>query len=291
MMNKKVEFSNQDKIIFPKAKLTKKAIIDYYKKIADYILPHLKARPVTLERYPEGINKNGFFQKNKSDYFPNWLDFYEISNKDGTTTEYVLINNVDSLLFLINQAVITPHIWLSQKNDIKKPDKIVFDLDPTKKDYRNLVIIAKSIKKYLDSIGLVAYVMSTGSNGVHIILPIKPELSFEQIHEFAKKISEKIVNKNPKIATIEQRKDKRDGKVFIDYLRNSYGQTSVCPYAIRPKENAPIATPLSWDELTSSFNPQRYTIKNIFRRLAQKNNPWKDIYTNRKSVKKIINNI
>ncbi|MFW5794581.1 MAG: non-homologous end-joining DNA ligase [Bacillota bacterium] len=291
MNDKKVKLSNLDKMIFPDSKYTKKDIIDYYKKVSKYILPHLKNRPVTLERYPDGITESGFYQKQKSDYFPEWINSYKVNNKDGSKTDYVLINNLDSLIYLANQAVITPHIWLSKKDNINKPDKIVFDLDPAENNYKNLIIIAKEIKKYIESLDLNVFVMNTGSNGLHIIVPINPEFTFAKIHDISKKIAKDIVGKNREIATIEQRKDKREGKVFIDYLRNSYGQTSVTPYAIRPKEKAPIATPLDWEELSDkSFNPQKYTINNIFRRISQKKDPWENIYQKRKSLADFINN-
>lgn len=286
--NKKIRIKNKDKILFPKSNITKGELIDYYNKVSKYILPHIKNRPLTMHRFPNGIDDVDFYEKQIPGHFPSWFNRIDVKNKNKGHTIYPVCDDKASLVYLANQSCISYHIWLSTEDSLDYPDKMIFDLDPPyNRDFSLVIKAAKSLKEILENIDLIPYVMTTGSSGLHIVVPIKPEKDYEEIREIAKKISKKVVNTDNSSFTIEQRKEKRNNKVFIDYLRNSYGQTSIAPYSIRDKENAPIATPLDWTELDNDVTPTKYTLKNIFRRLGQKDDPWKDIYDNKRAVKKM----
>ncbi|MBS4537452.1 non-homologous end-joining DNA ligase [Clostridium sp. D2Q-11] len=286
--DKKIEIKNTDKVLFPKTNITKGDLIDYFDKISKYMLPHIKNRPLTMHRFPNGIEDIDFYEKQIPSHFPSWFNRIDVKNKSKGYTIYPLCDDKLSLVYLANQACISHHIWLTTKNSLECPDKMIFDLDPPKKGNFSIVIkAAKSLKKVLEEKSLVPYVMTTGSSGLHIVVPIKQEKSFDEIREIAKDISQEVVNKDEDLYTIEQRKEKRENKIFIDYLRNAYGQTSIAPYSIRSKEHAPVATPLDWNELDGDLTPTKYNIKNIFRRLGQKEDPWKDMYHNKRTIKKM----
>lgn len=266
------------KLFFPKAKLTKGDLVAYYEHIAPLMLPFMKDHPVSLQRYPDGITGKWFYQKNMPDYFPEWLDRSTVINKDGTKTTYVLCQNRESLMYIANQACITPHIWLSTRDKPQYPDRIIFDLDPGEKTtFKMIQQTALRLHELLDDHKIPSFVMTTGSRGLHIIIPIKKTITFETSHAIALYFAKQLLQENPTQLTLEIRKNKRHGKMFIDTLRNTYGHTSVVPYAVRPLEHAPIATPLLWKEVADpKLTPQLYTIATIFKRLKKVKNVWKD---------------
>lgn len=282
----KISLSNVDKILFPDNGISKAGLIDYYSRIAPMMLPHLKDRPISMQRFPNGINEQGFFQKEAPDYFPEFIEKVEIDYKEADDKWQACINNRPTLVYLANQGVITPHTWLSRKDKINFPDRLIFDLDPAREDeFYKIIRAAKCMKTFMEELGLHPYVMTTGSKGLHINIPIKPEQNFDEIRKgFAAKVAEIMVKRWPDDLTLEIRKASRKGRIFVDTLRNAYAQTAVAPYAVRPRPGAPIATPLEWDELNDSLTPEKYTIKNIFRRLGQKNDPWLDINTKAGSI-------
>jgi len=279
-----MKLSNIEKCWFPKTKITKENIIDYYNDVSKYFLKHIKNHLVVLQRFPDGIDHDSFYQKQISDYFPNFIKRKTIKLKTDGKQTLVIIDSKQSLQYLVNQATIVFHSWLSDATTINNPDKIVFDLDPSTDDLKDLRFGAKQLQKILQSHNLTPYIMTTGSRGYHIVVPIIPHQTFETVHDFAKKIAAQLAANYPDRFTITPTKSKRNGKVFIDYLRNSYGQTSVAPYSVRALEGAPVATPIEWSEL-SKTKPQKYTIKNIFRRLSIKGDAWKDFYKNAQHLK------
>ncbi len=286
--DRSIELSNTDKLFFSEDNIKKGAIINYYKKISSVMIPHIEDRPLTLHRFPNGIEDKGFYQQEIPDYFPDWIDRTSVKKREGGKVTHVVCNNTETLVYLANQACITPHIWLSKTSDLEKPDKMVFDLDPSNKDHTLIVKAAKELKAFFDNTELVPYLMTTGSRGLHVVVPIVPELNFDHVRTYAAKIAESIAKENRDDFTTQHRKEKRKGRLFIDYLRNAYGQTSAAPYGIRSIAGAPVATPLDWDELTyEDFNPQRYNINNIFRRLGQKEDPWKYMSSKASSLNKL----
>ncbi|MCB9493757.1 MAG: ATP-dependent DNA ligase [Epsilonproteobacteria bacterium] len=273
-----IEVSNTDKILFPKSKITKRDLINYYQDIAPFMLTHTKNRAMSMVRHPDGIKKEGFFQKNIDDYFPMWIKRIQVKKADGHNT-MVVCNNSATLVYLANQACITPHLWLSKIDKLNFPDRMIFDLDPAKNMNFSVVCqTARALKDVIDSVGLVPFVMTTGSRGLHVVVPIKPTESFDVVRAYAGNIAQILVEQNPKQLTTEIRKNKRRGRLFIDCGRNAYAQTSVAPYAVRAIEGAPVAMPLHWEELKQSrLNAQRFTIKNAITHLEKHGNPWRAI--------------
>ncbi len=240
------------------------------------MLPFTKDRCISMQRFPEGINKEGFYQKDAADYFPAFIKRAPLEKHENGIVNYVVCNNAATLVYLANLACITPHIWLSRTDKINIPDRMIFDLDPARKKFSDVQRAALILHDYLDSLGLKAFAMTTGSRGIHVIVPLKRRYDFDHVREYARAIASNLVKKYPKDYTLEMRKGKRGTKIFIDILRNAFGQTGVAPYAVRPKPFAPVATPLTWDEVADkSLTPTKYTIKNIFAHLAKKPNPWR----------------
>jgi len=282
-----VEVSNLDKVFFPEDEITKGDVVDYYKRIADTMLPHLKDRPLSMHRWPDGIDGQDFYQKEAGDYFPAWIRRVTIPKKGGENTQ-VICDNVATLVYLANQASLTQHVWLSRADDMRKPDRLVFDLDPPGDDDFDAVrSAARQVGDLLDEIGLTPFFQLTGSKGIHVVAPLKRDLDFDGVRKAAMAASEVLAARSPDELTTEQRKDKRKGRVYLDVMRNSYAQTMVAPYSVRARPGAPVATPIERDELSDSkLDPRRYTISNIFRRLAQRDDPWKDIDRAAASFKK-----
>lgn len=282
-----INISNGTKLLFPKSKITKWQLVDYYQKIAPIMLPHTKDRPISMQRFPSGIDQEGFFHKDAPDYFPDWIKTVDVQRENKSKiASHVLCNNAATLVYLANQGVITPHLWLSKVDNLNYPDRMIFDLDPASAHtFDNVRHAAKIVKKTLESLGLVPFVMITGSRGLHVVTPIKPELLFDEVRDFARDIATFLAQQYPQELTIEMRKNKRKRRIFIDYLRNAWAQTAVAPYAVRALEEAPVAAPLFWKELTTSLHPQKLTIKNIFRRIGRIGDPWHDINTYAASLK------
>ncbi len=287
--DKIIQVNNPDKIIYPDDKITKLQVIQYYERIASLMLAYLKDRPLTMHRFPDGISVEGFFQKEIPEYFPSWVERVKLENKTGGDTTYLLCQNKETLVYIAEQACITPHIWLARYDKPNHPDKIVFDLDPANpEDFETVRETALQLKEVLDRLELTSLVMTTGSKGVHVIIPIQREYTFEQTRQFAQIIAKKIVKNNPEKTTIEQRKNKRTGKLFIDTTRNAYAQTSVAPYALRAKKTAPVATPITWQQLENkNLNAKTYNIKNIFNHIEKTQNPWKNITEQANIIKAI----
>ncbi|MBC8755883.1 ATP-dependent DNA ligase [Kordia sp. YSTF-M3] len=281
----KIKITGKNKILFPESGITKNDLILYYNRITNYILPYLKNRPITMQRFPGGISEKGFFQKHVPDYFPDWITTARIE-KVGGWVEHVVCNTKETLLYLVSQGVITFHSPLSTLDHIKFPDKLVFDLDPPKENFKLAIKAAKALHHLLEEeLQLKTFVMTSGSKGLHVVTPLLQKDNFDEVHDFAKNISQYICNKYPNDFTTAIRKNKREGKLYVDFLRNSYAQTSVSPFSVRAIENAPVATPISWNELDDkNLNPQLYTIKNIFNRLEKVEDPWKEFTLNAKSI-------
>lgn len=281
-----IDIKKREKVYFPAGNITKGNLIDYYIKIADHLLPFLKDRPITLSRFPDGINKEGFYQKDAPDYFPDWIETIEVKKKEGGAIHQVLCNNKATLIYLVNQGTVSFHPWLSSTADLDKPDKLVFDLDPPKGDFELVLTGAQALRTVLeDQLGLNTFVMTTGSEGLHVVCPLRALNDFEGVRSFAKNTAAYLAGEHPNLFTVEMRKNKRNGRLLIDYMRNAYGQTSIPPYSIRAIEGAPVATPLEWQELKKKgLTSQSYHLKNIFRRLSQKDTVWKHFQQRAKNL-------
>ena len=272
-----VETSNEDKVFFPDEKITKGDLIDYYQKIADRMVPYLKERPLVMKRYPDGIKGESFYQKEIGDYFPDWIERVKVKKKGGTVT-HVQCDNAATLVYLANQACIELHPWLSRSDKLHYPDQLIIDLDPSGDDFSQAVFGARVLKELFDELDLKAFLKTTGSRGLHVLVPLDRRANFDKVREFAQDTAKLLAQRHSDKLTIEARKAKRRGRLLIDTARNAYAQTAVAPYAVRAKPGAPVATPLDWDEIgNKKLNSQSYNVRNIFRRLGRKTDPWKDL--------------
>jgi len=271
-----VEISNAEKVFFPEQGITKGDLIDYYLRIADTMLPYIRERPITMHRFPDGIEGEGFYEKEAPDYFPGWVKRVSVKLKEDGSQLEIVCDNAATLAYLADQACITPHVWLSRADRLNHPDRMILDLDPSGNDFEQVRSAARLLKNLLEEIGLLPFVMTTGSRGLHVVVPLDRSADFDTVRTFAQDAARLLANREPDVFSIEPRKGRRRGRLFLDYLRNAYAQTAVPPYAVRPKPGAPVATPIDWSELTN-VSPQQYTIQNIFRRLDRKSDPWKGI--------------
>lgn len=273
-----VEASSLSKVLFPKAGITKRDFIRYAEDISAFMLPHLKNRPLSFERYPDGVDAKGFFQKHTPDYVPEWIRTRQLQ-KDNGTVEHTLADNMATLVYLANQACITVHTGLSRVCEPKYPVEMVIDLDPPDDDFAPVQKVAGILRDVLEEeVGLVCFAKFTGSSGLHVVVPLKGEDSFETVRQFADDVARLVEKRHPDLATTAQRKDRRRGRIFLDTNRNAYGQTVVAPYAVRSKENAPVACPVEWKEaLEKGVRSDRYTLKTIRKRLERKGDVWSSI--------------
>ena len=269
-----VEVSHPDKVLFPEDGITKRDLAEYYRRVAPRILPFLKDRPLSLQRFPDGIGW-GFYEKKAPGYFPEWFERVRVKVKEGGSQQQLMCNNAASLVYLADQACITPHPWLSKKGRLDFPDRMIFDLDPADSDFSAARHAALTLKDVLEHAGLRPFVMTTGSRGLHVVVPLDGKRDFDRVRDRARELAEEAAAREPDSLTVEPRKDARKGRTFIDYLRNAYGQTSVPPYAVRARKGAPVAVPLRWAELSSpGLTATSYNVKNLFERLSRIPDPW-----------------
>ncbi len=263
-----VEISNADKIIFPQKKITKGDMVSYYERIAPLMLPFLKDRPLTLQRFPNGIDESGFYQKNAADYFPDYIETIEVETEEGTNTQ-IICNDVKTLVYLANQGTVVFHTWLSRRDKLREPDKVIFDLDPPANSFEQVKEAAKVMRSFLQKKGFDPSLMTSGKSGLHLYFSRRRGKDFDEVKEEVRRLAEEAASEHPSLLTTKIRKDQREGKIFVDYLRNAYAQTAVCPYSLRANEEAGIATPVGWEELSKLKSSAHYHIENIFRRTGQ----------------------
>lgn len=269
-----IEVSNRAKLIFPADGITKGELIDYYSRVAETILTYLRDRLLTMVRYPSGIEGEGFFQKDVDGRVPDWVGRAEVEKESGRIT-HVVCNDRPTLVYLANLACISTHVTLSRVDRLHNPDQMIFDLDPPGGDFSPVRKAAKKLKAFLNGLGLEAFLKTTGSNGLHVMVPLDRSADFDRVRSFARAVSQRLAQMYPQELTVEQRKDKRAGRVYIDVLRNAYGQTAVSAYSVRARPGAPVSTPLDWEELDNRrMDSRKYSIRNVFRRLARTGDPW-----------------
>ena len=275
---REIEISRPEKVLFPEDGITKGDLIEYYARIAPRMLPHLRDRPLTLERYPNGINTKRFFQKEVSSYFPKWIRTVTVEKVGGTVT-HVLCNDTATLVYLANQACVTPHIFLSRADKVEIPDQLVFDLDPQGDEFEVVRTTALAFKQVLDDVGLPAFLKTTGSRGLHVVVPLKRRESYDSVRAFGRELAAIVVSQAPDSRTMEQLKANRGKRVFIDTNRNGYAQLVAPAYAVRARQGAPVSVLLDWSELKKKdLRSNSFTIKTIFDRLDRVSDPWADFW-------------
>jgi bifunctional non-homologous end joining protein LigD len=274
----KVQITHPDKQLFPADGITKADLAGYYEAVAEWMVPHVRSRPLSMLRFPDGIEGQGFFHKNVPDHYPDWIRRVEVDKRGGTVL-HALVCDVDTLVYLVGQNTITPHVWLSRADRLRQPDRVVFDLDPAPgADFAAVRRAARWTGELLREIGLEPFAQVTGSKGIHVWTPLRRRATFEDVRPLARDLAELLVARHPDELTTEFRKAERGGRILVDVMRNAYAQTAVPPYAVRPRPGAPVATPIEWDELSDSkLRPDRWTVKTVLRRLGAKGDPWSDI--------------
>jgi bifunctional non-homologous end joining protein LigD len=271
----RVTFTHPDKVWFPEAGVTKGDAIEYYLSVADKLLPHLRDRPITLERMPDGVGegKPRFWQKNTPDYYPSWIPRVELKNEDGKAVRYALVNDVDTLAYLVNQGAITFHPFLSRTADLDRPDYVLFDLDPGGAKFADVVRIAKTLHKRLDEAGEDNFVKTSGKSGLHVLVPWRQKGGYDEAREWAMTLATEVVEAMPDVATTERHKAEREGRVYVDVIQNARGHHAVPPYVLRPTPGATVSTPLDWKEVTPKLDPKKFTIASVKKRFAGKADP------------------
>jgi bifunctional non-homologous end joining protein LigD len=272
-----VAFTHTDKVLFPDAGITKADVLAFYERIAPRLLPYLRDRPVTLERLPEGLgdkDRPHFWQKDTPAYYPDWIPRVELPTERGKTVHYVLVNDRQTLLYLVNQGTLTFHPWLSRIQDLDRPDFVLFDLDPGEAAFAEVAAVARQLHDLLTGERRKAYVKTSGKTGLHVLVPWTAEGGYDDARTWAQGMAQRVVEALPEQATVEMRKARRGGRVYVDTLQNARGHHAVPPYVLRAVPAATVSTPLQWNEVTADLDPARYTLTTIFRRLArQKQDP------------------
>lgn len=271
-----VKFTHTDKLLFPDAGLTKQDVLDFYTAIAPRLLPHLRDRPITLERLPDGVVEGGprFWQKNTPDYYPSWIPRIELPTEKGKPVRYTLVNDLETLLYLVNQGALTFHVWLSRVQNLDVPDYVLFDLDRSQATFADVVKIAKRLRKILEDSDVPAYVKTSGKSGLHVLTPWGGKRPYDVARAWAMDVSDELVAALPDLATTERLKSERHGHVYIDVIQNARGHHAVPPYVLRAVPQATVSTPLDWDELTSRLNPAKFTPDVVLQRIKkQKRDP------------------
>jgi bifunctional non-homologous end joining protein LigD len=277
--------THPEKVLFPDDGITKGDLASYYETMADVLLPHLRGRPVTMERYPAGIGKKGFWQKDVSKGFPDWLERVEVPKKDGVV-HHPVITDTRSLLWVTNQNTITQHVWTSRTPNLYYPDICVFDLDPSTDDLDELRAAAVGLRDLLAKLGLPSWVKTSGSKGFHIVVPLDGKTKMGGVARFANEVGTAFVKLAPDHLTQEFSKADRRGRIYVDTGRNGYSATFAAAYTVRAKPGAPVSAPCTWDEVASGkVQPATFTLRNMPARIAKVGDVWDDMRRRRFSLK------
>jgi bifunctional non-homologous end joining protein LigD len=281
--------THPDKVLFPEDGITKGELAAYYETIAPAMLPHIRSRPVTMERFHRGIGEKGFFQKDVSRGFPEWLQRVEVPKKGGTV-HHPLVRDVRSLLWLANQNCITPHVWTSRVPNLYEPDLCVFDLDPPDADAPGILrAAALRLRDLLDELGLNSWIKTSGSKGFHIVASLDGGSGFGDVFRFAHEVGRILVQRDPSHLTQEFSKVDRGGRILVDTGRNGYGATFAAAYAVRPKPGAPVSAPCTWAEVErNEVAPRTFTLKTMAGRVADVGDLWSDMPRRRQSLRRPI---
>ena len=286
MATPEVRISHPDKLIFPDDRITKGELAAYYAAIAPLMLPHLRQRPVTMERFPSGIAKPGFLQKDVSKGFPAWLARVEVPKKGGVV-HHPLVNDERSLQWLANQNCVTAHVWTSRVPKLYQPDVCVVDLDPSVDDPVGLREAALAVRALLDELDLPSWVKTTGSKGFHIVVPLDASAGFDEVGEFTQRLAAELVRRHPDRFTLEFLKVDRGRLILVDVGRNGYSATFAAAYTVRPKPGAPVSAPCTWDEVADgTVAPRTFNVRNMAERVAAVGELWRDLPRHARSLRK-----
>src|SRR5215469_13523018 len=272
---RQLELSNLQKVLYPDDHIVKAELIQYYLKIAPTVLAHLKGRPLSLVRFPDGIEGESFFQKNRPDWAPDWLEYVTLGEEKK---DYILATEEASLVWLANLACIELHQMHSRAPHFDKPDYIAYDFDPPEQvAFPDVAHVAREFKEHLEGFGYHPFVKTTGRKGLHVVTPIEPKWDFHQVFEATKAVAQPFVDSHGSILTLQIKKEHRKGKVLLDIYRNRQSQTIVAPYSARGLPGATVSTPLFWEELDALESPKIFTIHSVPPRVAESGDPWETL--------------
>jgi len=285
----RVSVSNPDKVFWPAAGHTKADLFDYYMKVADAILPHLRDRPLTLYRQPDGIAGESFFQRNRPASAPEWIVSKQIEGDQHAGVDSILCQDAETLAWLANMGCIELHPWLSRWNQPDRPDFVVFDIDPVAPaGYRDACRVALLLRDTLSDVGFRTYVKTSGKRGLHVYLPIKNELTYEQTRSFAARVGEHLASDLGDRFTMSRRPNDKEGKVFLDPAQNGWGRTLASAYSLRSTPGATVSTPITWDECESCVDPGNFNIRSVPERLEKIGDPWERMARDAQPVRRIL---
>ena len=280
-----VRVSSPGKVMFPGG-VTKLELAEHYARVAEHMVPHVRGRPVTMHSYPSGVEAEGYIVKQAPRHFPEWVDRVTVPKRGGTVT-HVVANRADTLVYLAGQNCVTPHVWLSRADMLEKPDRLIFDFDPEHERFGEIRAAARALGDLLRDMGLAPHAMTSGSRGIHVTVPLRRTRTFEEVRAFADAVAARMVEESPAKLTTEWSKAKRGDRIYVDVGRNAYAQHAAAPYAVRARPDAPVATPLHWDELSDRrLGPRRFTVRNLPARLDAEGDPWAAISNEAKPLPK-----
>lgn len=276
--HREITISHPGKALFTNPAITKLALARHYARVAAAMLPHVRDRPLALESFPQGISGQGFFMKSVPRHFPDWIATTEVPKRGGSLTQ-VLANDAATLVYLAGQNVVTPHIWLSRVSDLRRPDRLIIDLDPSPGvRFAEVRAATRAAGERLRDAGLATFAMVTGSRGVHVVCPLRPQAPFTAVHGFARALAEAMVAQDPAHLTLEWHRAERGRRIYLDVNRIAYAQHVVAPYGVRARPRAPVAMPIAWDELDDArLRPDRWTVRTAAGRLDSDGDAWAGI--------------
>ncbi|MHB1418356.1 MAG: non-homologous end-joining DNA ligase [Bacillota bacterium] len=286
-----LELTNLEKVFWSEEGYTKADLLEYYAQVAPWLLPHLRHRPMVMSRYPDGIKGKTFYQKDCPDYAPDWLPTVPVySESTKKVINYCLCNDLDSLLWLVNQGCIEMHPWLSPYFEPEYPEAAIFDLDPSAPaDFTDVLEIASMVHDALEVFGLQGYPKTSGATGIHIYVPIERRYSYEQVRQATGWMARMIAKAHPAKATTERVVRQRDGKVYLDYLQNSLGKTIASVYSVRPQNGAPVSMPLSWSEVKEGqIRPEQFNISNAVQSGKERKECFEPVLVIKQSLDQIL---
>lgn len=285
-----VSISNRQKVYWPDEGFTKGDVIDYYDKVADYILPHLKGRPLSLKRNPNGIKDSGFYHKDAGENAPSFVDVFKVkSESNAKIIDYIVCNNKSTLLYVVNLGCIEINPWNSTTKRPGHPTWMVIDIDPSDKNtFTEVVDTALAVKMILDKAGMRSYCKTSGSSGLHVYTPLKNKYDYVTVKDFALIIASLVQEQLPETTTLERSLSKRGPKIYIDYLQNRTGQTLASVYSLRPVPGASASAPLEWKEVNHKLTPKQFTIQNILQRIKKKGDLFLPVLEESNSIEKAL---
>jgi bifunctional non-homologous end joining protein LigD len=270
-----IEITHPDKPLFAEPTVSKLDLVRYYEQVSEAMVPLVRERPLALEAFPQGTDHRGFFMKSVPSHFPAWIRTVEVPKRGGSLTQ-ILANDAPTLVYLAGQNVVTPHIWLARADELRRPDRLIIDLDPSPGvSFSDVRAVARETGRRLEQDGLVPYAMVTGSRGVHVVCPLRREASFSAVHAYARALAEAMVADDPRRLTLEWHRAERGARIYVDVNRINYAQHAVAPYGVRARAGAPVAMPIRWEELGDrGLRPDRWTVRTAPARLRAEGDPW-----------------